>query len=161
MLNKWEALTMIGFFVAVGIASCNAKAEGLAVNVYGLSYHPDRELAHDLKLDNEFNPGLGLRHTWANGVFAEIGAYRDSGKETARVAGIGYQWAFGVLKVGGALAYFNSNTYNNGKEFIAPVPIISVDLNKAILNVTHFPKVEGLNSVAAWGFYVSFPVKQF
>jgi len=39
-----------------------AAAEQLGVNIYGLSYHFDRERAHRSGLDNEVNPGLGLRY---------------------------------------------------------------------------------------------------
>ena len=39
---------------------CTAQGR-LGVNVYGLSYHVEREEAHQSGNDNEFNPGLGLR----------------------------------------------------------------------------------------------------
>ena len=39
-----------------------AFGEGWALNVYGLSYHPDREAARAAEVNNEFNPGLALRY---------------------------------------------------------------------------------------------------
>ncbi len=67
--------------------------DALDVNLYGLTYHPDRARARHLNLDNEFNPGLGLHyeyHSNQQGVaFGESGAYRDSGKNWATL----HRWA--------------------------------------------------------------------
>jgi len=83
------ALTVLGTAVAdeggreavAGRASTNAtlisseqveprdswfKLDALDLNVYGFSYHPDRETAHRLNLDNEVNPGLGLHYEFSN-----------------------------------------------------------------------------------------------
>ena len=35
----------------------------LDLNVYGLSYHPDREAVHKKDLDNQVNWGLGLHYS--------------------------------------------------------------------------------------------------
>ena len=39
-----------------------AAANDFGVNVYGLSRHLNRTKARELHVDNEFNPGLGLRY---------------------------------------------------------------------------------------------------
>ena len=134
---------------------------GWAVNVYGLSYHPDRSEARATRTDNEVNPGLAGRYEWENGVFAEAGAYKDSGRATARFAGVGYQWRFRPLRAGGAFALFSSETYNDGRTFVAPVPVVSVELGPVLVNAVHFPKVKGLNHIAAFGFYLTVPLKAF
>jgi hypothetical protein len=107
-------------------APCAAQGR-LGVNVYGLSYHVEREEAHESGVDNEFNPGLGLR--WRTpgerfDWFLDGGVYRDSGRNTAVYAGIGTFWKpTERLRLGAALVGFHSDTYNEGDAFIAPLPI--------------------------------------
>lgn len=131
--------------------------------MYGFAYHPDREAAHRLNLDNEFNPGLGLHYELANdarGVtFAEVGAYYDSGRNWAKFAGLGYQFKLGERwRIGGALALVNSSTYNDGTAFIAMIPLITYDLGRVKLNATYLPKISGHNELAAYGFYIGIPL---
>ena len=133
-------------------------AADLGINVYGLSYHFDRARAEALGLDNQINPGLGLRHrvrhsqriTWV----ADVGAYRDSGRNTALVAGAGALWQVaGGWHVGGALAGFKSDSYNQGKAFVAPVPLAAYELRRATLNFVFTPQWSDVNQVAtlaAW-----------
>lgn len=134
--------------------------------MYGLSYHPDREAAHRLNLDNEFNPGLGLHYELANDArgitFAEVGAYYDSGRNWAKFATLGYQFKFGEhWRIGGAIALANSSTYNDGAAFVAMIPLITYDLGRVKLNATYFPKITGHNELAAFGFYISIPLGQW
>ncbi|MEX0958576.1 MAG: hypothetical protein WDZ63_04760 [Burkholderiales bacterium] len=107
--------------------SVRIDLDALVLNIYGLSYHPDREAVDRRNLDNEFNPGLGLHHELtdsARGVsFAEVGAYHDSGRNWAKFAGLGYQFKLGErLKIGGAIAAMHSKTYNGGVGFVAMIP---------------------------------------
>ena len=147
-------------------AGARLNLDALDINVYGFSYHPDRETAHRLHLDNEFNPGLGLRYELVNDArgitFAEAGAYRDSGQNWAKFAGLGYQFKFGEhWRVGGALAVVNSRTYNDGAAFIGMIPLITYDFGRVKLNAVYFPKIEHYNKVAAFGFYISIPLGQW
>jgi hypothetical protein len=137
------------------------QAQQLGVNLYGLSYHIDRERAQQLGVDSEFNPGLGGRYRtpinarWDG--FFDAGAYRDSGRNTALFAGAGAYWKAGEhLRLGGALAAFDSDTYNRGKAFIAPVPMLGFDFRSVTLNVVYLPKVARLNDVATLGLWVTF-----
>ncbi len=112
-------------------------------------------------LDNEFNPGLGLRyefHQDARGVaFVEAGFYQDPGRKLAKLAGPGYQfnvgdrWRFGV-----ALPLIQSTTYNKGRAFVAPIPLLSYDLGPVKLNAVYAPRTEQ-NRFAVFGFYFSVP----
>jgi hypothetical protein len=134
--------------------------------VYGFSYHPDRETAHRLNLDNEFNPGLGLHYELVNDArgitFAEAGAYYDSGRNWAKFAALGYQFKFGERwRIGGALALVNSRTYNHSAAFIAMIPLITYDLGPIKLNAVYLPKFERYNELAAFGFYISIPLGQW
>lgn len=74
-------------FSAATLVTASALGGDGGVNIYGLSYHWDRDLAKQNDLDNEFNPGLGVRYhmgQWlkANAII-DAGAYRDSGRNTA------------------------------------------------------------------------------
>lgn len=143
-----------------------ALAGDMSLNIYGLSYHWERDEAHAINVDNEFNPGLGLRYSLApiclcDTPFAEAAFYRDSGRNTAVYAALGCRGVELVpnLRLGIAAAAFHSDTYNRGDPFIAPVPLLSWQLKTVTLNVTHFPKVKGFNDINTTGLYVSLPLR--
>ena len=128
----------------------------IGLNIYGLSYHFDRDKARELGLTHEFNPGLGIRWRAADaGVFADAAVYSDSAANTAVVAGAGYLWRAGEsLRLGGALALFRSDTYNKGDAFIAPIPLVAYEAGRRVtLNLAYFPKwrdVNLTNQVGGW-----------
>ncbi|MBV8032016.1 MAG: hypothetical protein JO035_10955 [Betaproteobacteria bacterium] len=137
-----------------------AAAGELGLNLYSASYHFERSRARDLGLDNEFNPGAGVRYRdrlaerwdW----FVDAGAYRDSGRHTAIVAGPGAFWKAGEgLRLGGALAFFHSASYNQGRAFIAPVPVAAYEWRSVSLNVTYFPRISNFNDINTLGFWVT------
>ena len=137
--------------------------DALELNVYGLSYHPDREVVHRQNLDNQVNPGLALHYELVNdarGVtFTELGEYRDSGRHSAKFAALGYQWKFGEdWRIGGAVAAMNSKTYNRGVTFLGMIPLVTYDLGFVQLNGVYFPKFGHYNEVDAFGFYITLPV---
>ncbi|OGA72601.1 MAG: hypothetical protein A3G81_21545 [Betaproteobacteria bacterium RIFCSPLOWO2_12_FULL_65_14] len=114
----------------------------------------------ELKVDNEINPGLGLRyrvpHSERLQWFLDVGAYRDSGRNTALVAGAGGLWhATDRLRLGAALALFDSDTYNRGKTALAPVPVAAYELDRVMLNFVYLPKVREVNEVATLGFWAT------
>jgi len=154
LFNTLAALAAL----AAGISPARADEPG--VNVYGLSYHFERGRAKELGFDNEVNPGLGLRYRiprqdfdW----FLDGGAYRDSGRNTALYAGGGAFWkATGRLRLGGALALFHSDTYNDGNAFIAPLPLAAYEWHLLTLNLVYFPKVSGINDINTLGFWLTF-----
>jgi hypothetical protein len=136
--------------VVLGIACGAAHADEFGVNVYGLSYHFNRDRA----------PGLGFRWQFAEHerwrFFADAGVFSDSGRNTAVLAGAGALWHVGAgFQVGAALAVMNSDTYNNGRTFIAPLPLVAWDLGPATINLTFFPKIERYNDVATVGLWVT------
>jgi len=147
-------------FLALIIASSAAQADEFGINVYGLSYHFDRDRAKALGVDNEVNPGLGVRWKFAEverwQFFADAGVFSDSGRNTAALAGAGALWhVAGGFQVGAAIAVMNSDTYNNGRTFIAPLPLVAWDLGPATINLTFFPKIERYNDVATVGLWVT------
>jgi hypothetical protein len=147
-------------------ADFRLSLDALDLNVYGLAYHPDRETVHRQHLDNEFNPGLGLHYELDNNArgitFVEVGAYRDSGRNWAKFASLGYQFKLGERwRIGGAVAAMNSRTYNHGVGFVAMIPLITYDMGRIKLNAVYFPKFGDYNEVAAYGLYISIPIGQW
>lgn len=133
------------------------------LNIYGLSYHPDREAARSLNVDNEINPGLGIHFEWPEdkrgNTFAEAGAYLDSGENWAKFAALGYQFRLGRRwKVGAALAVMHSRTYNNGTAFVGMIPLVTWHLGRIKLNAVYFPEFGHHNQVDVLGFYFSLPL---
>lgn len=142
-----------------------AAAQGeLGINVYGLSYHFERDEAKRLGYDSE-NPGLGARWRMAGqdlDWFLDGGAYRDSGRNTAVYAGGGFLWKpTRRLRLGGALAAFHSNTYNRGDPFIAPVPIAAYEWRALTVNMMYSPRFGAVNDINTLGFWITVWPKGF
>lgn len=142
-----------------------AGAGALDLNVYGLSFHPNRAAARRLGVDNGFNPGLGLRYAIDDNVqgvtFAEAGIYHDSGRNRAKYAALGYQFHLGDRwQIGGALAAFQSRTYNRGSAFVALIPALTYDMGPVKLNAVYMPKFGRYNTVDTVGIYVSIPFRR-
>ena len=141
----------------------NFDLDKLDLNIYGLAYHPDRETVKRENLDNQVNPGLGLhyelRNTQRGVTFAELGAYRDSGRNIASFLALGYQFKLGDhWLIGGAVAAMNSKTYNDGVAFVGMFPLVTYDFGPVKVNAVYFPKVANYNEVAAFGLYFSVPL---
>lgn len=163
------------FVVALALYACGANAEpphdiqpadawrNLSLQVYGFSYHPDREGVRRAGLDNELNIGLGLNYTFHEDVrgvgFVEAGVFRDSGSNWAKLAGVGYQFKLGEhWRLGGALAGLHSTTYNRGKFFVAPLPIVTYDFGPVKLNASYAPRYKDINQFSVFSFYFSIPL---
>ena len=156
-MKKTRERALQGALAAALAAPAGAAAQGWAFNVYGASYHVDRAAARERQFE-EFNPGLALRYEWPNRAFAEAGAYRDSGGATARFATLGYQWRRGSLRAGGGLAVLSSPTYNDGRTFAAPLPVLSYDFGPVMLNAVYFPRVTRYSALETFGFYLTVPL---
>jgi len=153
--------------LAIALLSAPAALAGAwGINVYGLSYHWDRDLAEQNDWDNEFNPGLGLRYrmgTWLKAdAIIDAGVYHDSGRNTAVYAAAGLLWPLDRDKrfnLGVALTAFHSDTYNQGDAFIAPIPLFSLRFEKVAVNLTHFPKVGNLNEIHTTAVFLTLPLR--
>ena len=150
----------LDFLLLFFLAPLAAQAGDFGINLYGASYHFERSRAKALGLDNEFNPGLGIRYrdrlaeSWD--WFVDAGFYRDSGRNTALVGGPGALWhATGGWRLGGAIAFFDSDTYNRGRAFIAPVPVAAYEWRAVTLNATFFPKISNFNDINTLGFWLT------
>ena len=145
--------------LALVVCASSAHAE-IGINLYGASYHFDREKAKELGLTNEVNPGLGLRwrkpHNATLDFFADAGFYEDSAEHTAKLAGGGALWhATERLRLGGGLVLMQSKTYNGGTAFIAPAPIAAYEWRRVTFNVVYFPKFRDVNRTNQLGFWLT------
>lgn len=162
LLRCWAA----GLLSASLLSLAPAQAGDWGVNVYGVSYHWDRELAKKNGWDNEFNPGLGLRYRMGSWLKADAiidaGAYHDSGRNAAVYAAAGLLWPLDEARrfnLGAALTAFHSDTYNQGDAFVVPVPLFSLRLAGVTVNLTHFPKVSNFNAVHTTAMFFTFPLR--
>lgn len=138
----------------------------LHLHIFGLAYHPDRKGAHLQHLDNELNVGLGLGykiHDNARGVTnVEAGFFKDSGRNWAKFAGMGYQFKIGERwKLGADLLAMNSPTYNKGHSFIAPIPRLTYDFDAVKLNATYIPRFRPVNDLAIYAIYLTVPLRKW
>ena len=159
-----RCLTPIFFLALLLPFPAFAQDGQLGLNVYGFSYHFDRDRAKRTGVDNEFNPGLGLRYRklldtgWEG--FLDGGIYRDSGRNTAVYAGGGALYRVTErLRLGAALALFHSDTYNGGDPFIAPLPVAAYDFDRVTFNMVYLPKVRDFNSINTLGFWLTVWIK--
>ena len=145
---------MRAVLVALLVCAPAARAD-VGINIYGASYHFDRDKAREKGLTHEVNPGLGVRWRPKDSIFfADAAIYRDSAAHTAKIAGGGALWHAGEhLRLGGALALLKSETYNFGKAFVAPVPLAAYEMRRVTFNLVYFPKWRDqnpTNQVGAW-----------
>jgi hypothetical protein len=144
-------------------AAAAAHAE-LGINIYGLSYHFERDKAEELGLTNEVNPGLGVRwrKPWRErlDLFTDAGFYRDSARNTATFIGSGGLWhASQGVRLGLALVLLHSDTYNHGDPFIAPAPIVAYEWRRAGVSMVYFPKFGDVNQTNQVGFWLTIRFK--
>ena len=155
----------ISMVLSYGVTAAQIDApDGWAVNLYGSSYHFERERARQINADNEFNPGLGLRKgLWASGrqrVYAEAGVYYDSGERWAKTADVTYQYElFNRLRAGIGIFFLHTRTYNRGDPVLAPLPVVSYDFGPAELNLVYAPRWGQLNDINTLGAFVSWKLK--
>ena len=131
---------------------------GLGLNVFGLSLHTDRSEGH-----NELNPGVGLRYAFAEPaprwlLFGEASIYYDSNREWAKYVALGASYRFArSWRIGAAVAYGQSRSYNDGKPFFALVPGVAFEYRRVLYNAVLLPSGDG-SGVQGLGFYVTIPL---
>lgn len=145
-----------------GIRPANSRLQ-LNLHVFGFSYHTDRKGTRDSHLDNELNAGLGLNHEFHNNAQGvanvEAGFFKDSGRNWAKFAGLGYQFKFGERwRLGADLLAIHSPTYNHGRGFVAPIPRLTYDFGPVKLNAVYIPRFREINQFAVFGFYFTVPM---
>lgn len=138
-----------------------ARADDWGINLYGASYHFDRDKAKEMGLTHEINPGLGVRwrrkanESWD--YFADAGFYRDSKANEAGLFGGGGFWhATDHLRLGGALVLLKSDTYNHNEAFVAPLPVAAYEGRRVSFNMVYMPKWQDINKTNQVGFWLTF-----
>ena len=151
----------------VAILASQAHADPtLELNDYGLSHHWNRAEARALNTDHEVNPGLGLRYElapieWCSTPFTEAAVYRDSGANASYYAALGCK-GFRLsdhVRLGAGLALMQSQTYNHGNPFVAPVPLLSWQISSVTLNFIQYPRIKSLGIIDTTGLYLSIPLR--
>lgn len=139
------------------------RSRKLNLNIFGLSYHPDRAGSRASRLNNEFNPGLGLSYEVSEDeqrvIALDGGFFKDSGSTWAKFAGVSYQFKFGEhWRLGADLLAIQSPSYNHSRSFLAPIPRISHDFGPLRLNAIYVPKFGSYSRFASFGLYVTTPI---
>lgn len=112
----------------------------LEANVYGVSYHTNRDYAW-----NEKNPGLGLTVLYRLGsgfsLIEAVGAYDDSNSRHARYALTGLRYTVGDesrfhASIGFAAGYYRGSGFHG----VGCAPEILVGYNRVSLGIVVLPK---------------------
>jgi hypothetical protein len=98
------------------------------------------------------------RYDWV----VDTGVFRDSARNTAAFAGAGFVLKpTERLRVGAALVALDSETYNAGNSFIAPIPAAAYEWRALSVNMAYSPRVGGVNDVNTLLFWLTFWPKGF
>ena len=137
------------------------KAGDLGLNIFGLSLHANRSAGY-----NELNPGVGLRYTfwdpaprWT--VFGDTSIYYDSGRHWAKYIALGASYHIAESwRVGVGVGYAQSQSYNHGKPFFAPIPGVAFEYRRVMFNAVLLPSENSNSKVAGLAFFVTIPLGQ-
>ena len=135
------------------------RAGELGLNLFGLSLHTNLGAGN-----NALNPGVGLRYTfwdpaprWT--VFGDTGIYYDSGRQWAKYVALGV--SYNVAEswyVGLGVGFAQSQTYNDGKPFLAPVPGVAFEYRRVVFNAVLLPSENSNSKIAGLAFFVTIPL---
>ena len=134
-------------------------AGGLGVDLFGLSFHANRNAGY-----NEINPGIGLRGAFWRpapdwGLFGDTGIYYDSRRHWAKYVALGASYRLSESwNVGAAVAYGQSQTYHRGTPFVAPVPGVGFEYHGVTFNTVLLPSETATAKVAGLAFFVTIPI---
>jgi hypothetical protein len=137
----------------------------IGINIYGISYHPERRDSNGRKFD-ELNPGVGINYIAlekSKSIFqVNAGIFKNSGGEAAQYIGGGYCYKIGKgFSAGGELVYFHSSSYNNGNSTLGIVPMASYRRNSLSFTLLYLPKYKNINRNMAFGFYGTIHLKNW
>lgn len=139
--------------------SVDESAGQLGLNVFGFSLHTNRSEGY-----NEFNPGVGLRYAFWNPaprwtVFGDTSAYYDSRRHWAKYVALGASYRLAdAWTLGAAVAYGQSQSYNHGKPFFAPVPGVAFEHGRIVFNLVLLPSETASSKLAGVAFFVTLPL---
>jgi len=132
----------------------------LGLNIFGLSFHTNRSAGY-----NEVNPGLGLRYVFSRpspnwALFGDASFYYDSNREWAKYVALGAHYSLSPSwKIGAAIAYGQSRSYNQGQPFFAPIPGVAFLYHRIAFNVVVLPSEEAAAKIAGFAFFITVPLE--
>ena len=133
-----------------------AEAGKIGIDIFGLSYHPDKVTASGKKL-NGFNFGGGLNYVLREKKrtlwMAHGGAYYSSGSTPAEFAAFTLQYKLGWFRIGPSLTVMHSSSYNHGKVFAAPLLLISLRYKSVSVNALPVPRYKDRNRNSALALF--------
>jgi hypothetical protein len=113
---------------------------------------------------NEINPGVGLRYAfWRPAprweVFGDTSIYYDSRRHWAKYVAVGASYRLSESwAVGAAVAYGQSETYQHGKPFFAPVPGLAFVHRGVAFNAVLLPSESSNAKIQGLAFFVTIPL---
>ncbi|QMV32524.1 hypothetical protein KMB83_gp04 [Ralstonia phage Anchaing] len=134
------------------VAALPAYAVDASLLVYGGLYHFDGKGRHERGYNlNEQNPGLGLEFE-QGGWLVGAGTYRDSFREQARMAYVGYRFTFGNPQGFHAnVALKGGYMRGSGYDGLVALPTLGIGYRAFSLEATAFPsKIRSGGVVAFW-----------
>lgn len=157
-----KTISLAALCVVVFATSGKSNGQSLGLNIYGLSYHFLKD-NQSRELFNEVNPGLGIRGTWCtshnNWTALEAGIYRDTFRNTAKYATVGYHLRLlKGFRAGFNVGLYSSESIRNDEIIIIGVPAISYQLSFCIVNVVYLPKFRNINPFNTLGTYLTIPL---
>ena len=155
MKSKLILLFCLAF---LNVSSLSARELGL--NIYGLSYHFDRQTKNGTDF-NELNFGLGLDYPFANikkfGFSFEAGLYKDSLRNIARYAGFNVEYHIirRSVQLRVMLAAYRSDSVSD--DLIYPlIPGLTFRHKRLSFNFVYLPEFPGINVYDSLGLYLTF-----
>lgn len=154
-----KVLSFIGAALCILLTSA-ATAGELGINVFGLSYHLDRQDDRGNRF-NEFNYGLGLNYTFyedgRSRYYVEGSVYHDSFRNTARYGAVGYDYRlFDQLYFGLIVGLINSEAVSPSGSIVGAVPMLRYRYHWATVSLVHLPKFPGINAYPSFATYLTF-----
>lgn len=136
-----------------------ATSTEIGFNLYGLSYHTDRDAAESLDF-NEVNLGFGFQVAFLESKVGQFlgdgGFFKDTFRETAGYIALGYKLKITeALRAGILVSRYTSISVNDGNSLIAPVPVVSIRLGFICANFVYMAAHEPVNRFSWFGAYLT------
>jgi hypothetical protein len=135
------------------------RAGDLGLNIFGLSLHTNVSAGY-----NALNPGVGLRYAFWDPAprltaFGDASIYYDSRRHWAKYIALGVSYNVAESwHVGVGVAYGQSQSYNDGKPFFAPIPGVAFEYRRVMFNAVLLPSENSKSKVAGLALFVTIPL---
>ena len=140
-----------------GVSIRPANCASIGLNLYGISYHLDRDAARRRNF-NEFNEGIGL-HLSAyedryNFVYLEAGRFKDTFENGATYYAVGYRFRpIKYISLGLNFMQYDSKSIRN--RVYTPIPVLAFDYKIASVKMSYLPKYRDISSYDSFVAYLT------